>query len=74
MFNDFSICYDEHRNVLTIIKNSQKNAVQKIEGKYGIEIWCDINESPISIIIPDPDVLFGIKQKYLFKLVCNNLT
>ena len=74
MFNNFDICYNEQTNVLTIVKNNQRNAIHKIEGKYGIEIWCDINETPISIIIPDPDVLFGINQKYFFKLVCNSLT
>ena len=74
MFNNFNICYDECRNVLTIVKNTQKHAIQKIEGKYGIEIWCDINETPISIIIPEPDVLFGLNRNYLLKLVCSNLT
>ena len=74
MFNSFNICYDEHRNILTIIKNTQKHAIHKIEGKYGIEIWCDINDTPISIAIPDPDVLFGLHRSYLLKLVCSNLT
>lgn len=74
MFNNFDICYDEQRNILTIVKNTQKHAVHKIEGKYGIEIWCDINETPIFIMIPDPDVLFGLNRSYLLKLVCNSLT
>lgn len=74
MFNSFNICYDEQRNILHIIKNTQKHAIHKIEGKYGIEIWCDINDAPISIIVPDPDVLFGLHKNYLLKLVCGNLT
>lgn len=74
MFNGFNICYDEQRNILHIIKNTQKHAIRKIEGKYGIEIWCDINDVPISIIVPDPDVLFGLHRNYLLKLVCSNLT
>lgn len=73
MFNNsFNICYNESLNSLTILKNNRNDAVKKIDGKYGIEIWCDINNIPTSIIIPDPDILLGLDQHYLKKLTCNN--
>lgn len=74
MFNKFDLCYNDNTNTLTIEKNIHKNIVHKIEGKYGIEIWCDINETPILIIIPDADVLLGIHRKYLLQLACDNFT
>ena len=74
MFGDssFNICYNENLGTLTILKKNRSNAVIKIDGKYGIEIWCDINNIPTSIIIPDAEIVLGLDQQYLQKLTCNN--
>lgn len=70
--NSFDICYNENLSTLTILKNNRGNAVKKIDGKYGIEIWCDINNVPTVITIPDPEAILGLDKHYLQKLTCNN--
>ena len=51
--------YNENKNELRFIKKNQGNIAKTIPGKYGIEMGLNIQEEPIYISIPDPDIVFG---------------
>ena len=59
------VCYDNKTQTLHIVNMNALKGYHKIEGKYGIEAWCDIEGTPKSILIPEADILFGIKSKFL---------
>ena len=63
MQNNFNIFLDTEEDTLNIIKTPSKNPVTTIEGKYGIEFKLDINGNTVEIIIPEPDILFGVNIK-----------
>ena len=56
----YNIFIDYEEDTLNIIKVPSKNPVSIIEGKYGIELGQDINGNTVSIVIPEPDILFGV--------------
>lgn len=51
-------------NTLHICNSKSLSPNKKIEGKYGVEVWYDIEGTPTSISIPEPDVLFGIDEDF----------
>ena len=61
MFSEYKIDYNDKTDELTIIKTTNNDIVKTNKGKYGIEYSVDINDDLISIVIPEPSLLFGIK-------------
>ena len=53
--------YNESKNELRFIKKNQGKVAKTICGKYGIEMALNINEEPIYISIPVPDIVLGFK-------------
>lgn len=62
---NFQIMYDDNEDKLIILKPNSRKFVEKIEGKYGIEVCCDIEGSVFGITIPEPDILFGLNHDIL---------
>lgn len=60
MKNTYNIFIDYEEDTLNIIKSPSKTPVKTFYGKYGIEFGQDINGNVVEIIIPEPDILFGI--------------
>jgi len=71
---NFYVCYDKNLDALEICNNKTINIVKRMTGNYGVEFGFDINDNLISILIPEPDILFGIKPKLLNSFDCNYLT
>ncbi len=65
MKNNFNIFLDTEEDTLNIIKTPSKNPVNTIEGKYGIEFKTDINGNTVEIVIPEPEILFGVDIQYI---------
>ena len=63
MKNNFNIFFDYEDDTLNIVKTPSKNPVKTIQGKYGIEFRQDINHTTVEIIIPEPDILFGVTME-----------
>lgn len=63
MQNGFKLIYNEKDDVLDIIKETSRDSVDCIEGKYGIEFCRDISDNIIRISIPEASVLFGVSEK-----------
>lgn len=57
--------YDYVNDSLMLIKKEEGDIVRRIEGKYGIEIGLSVNDNPISILIPEPEILMGIDIDYI---------
>jgi hypothetical protein len=61
---NWNIEYNEEFDELRFIKNVDTTIVER-RYSYGIEVGLDIYENIISIIIPEPTVLFGVTVKQL---------
>ena len=61
MQNTYSIFIDYEEDTLNFIKTHSKNPVKTIEGKYGIEFHQDINGNTVGIVIPEPEIVFGVR-------------
>lgn len=72
--NNMYACYNDVLDVFEIYNGTDNQVVTKIPGSYGIEMGLDINNNPISILIPEPEHLFGLKSQYLRSFSCNNFT
>ena len=72
--NHMYACYNEVLDRFEIYNGINNQVVTNIKGKYGIEMGLDINNDPVSILIPEPDVLFGIKSQFLRNFSCNHFT
>lgn len=57
---NFNIFLDYEDDTLNIIKTPSKTPVKTLSGKYGIELKQDIDGKTVEIIIPEPDILFGV--------------
>lgn len=62
---NFQIMYNKDEDKLIIFKPNSRNLVEKIEGKYGVEVCRDIEGSVFGMTIPEPDILFGISHDML---------
>ena len=60
MKNNFNIFLDYEDDTLNIIKTPSKNPVKVLAGKYGIEFKQDIDGKTVEIVIPEPEILFGV--------------
>lgn len=60
MQNRYTIFLDYEDDTLNIVKIPSKNAVKILEGKYGIQLKQDINGNTVEIVIPEPEILFGV--------------
>lgn len=69
MQNGFKLIYNEKDDVLDIIKETSRDSVDCIEGKYGIEFCRDISDNIIRISIPEVSVLFGVSEKNIESFV-----
>lgn len=74
MINNSYCCYNEYLDRFEIRSSQPTEVVCKKECNYGIELQFDINMQLIGIIIPEPDILFGINSSFLRNFICNNLT
>lgn len=72
MTQAYNIFIDYEEDTLNIIKVPSKNPVSIIEGKYGIELGQDINGNTVSIVIPEPDILFGVESEYIESFLISN--
>ena len=69
----YEIFIDYEDDTLEIIKTPSKTPIQRIEGKYGIVFCQDINDNTVKIIIPEPEILFGIPIEYLQSFLISNI-
>lgn len=69
----YNIFLDYDDDTFNIVKTPTRKPVQVIEGKYGIEFHTDINGQVVKIVIPEPDVLFGVNMKYIESFLIMNL-
>ena len=60
MQNAYNIFIDYESDTLNIIKTPSKTPVKTIEGKYGIEFHQDIDGNTVEIVIPEPEIVFGV--------------
>lgn len=60
MKNIYNIFLDYEEDTLNIIKTPSKTPVKTIEGKYGIEFHQDIDGGTVKIVIPEPEIVFGV--------------
>lgn len=51
---------DYEEDTLEIVKTPSKKPVQITDGKYGVEFHKDINGHVVKIVIPEPEILFGV--------------
>lgn len=72
--NNMYACYNEILDVFEIYNGVNNQVVTKMPGRYGIEMGLDINNDPISILIPEPENLFGFKSEFLKNFSCNYFT
>ena len=68
----YSIFFDYEDDMLEIIKVPSKTPVKNIEGKYGIIIGQDINGNTVQILIPEPDIIFGIPIEHIESFLISN--
>lgn len=71
MINRCNCYYNENLDIFEIHNGKLRNTISTIQGKYGVELTLDINNEPISILVPEPDRLFGIKSEFLRSFTCN---
>lgn len=60
MLNDYNMYIDYEEDTLEIVKTPSKKPVQIVYGKYGVEFHKDINGHVVKIVIPEPEILFGV--------------
>lgn len=68
----YSIFFDYEDDMLEIIKVPSKTPVKNIEGKYGIIIGQDINGNTVQILIPEPEIIFGIPIEHIESFLISN--
>ena len=68
----YSIFFDYEDDMLEIIKVPSKTPVKNIEGKYGIIIGQDINGNTVQILIPEPEIIFGIPVEHIESFLISN--
>ena len=73
MKNTYNIFIDYEEDTLNFIKTPSKNPVKTIEGKYGIEFHQDINGNTVEIVIPEPEIVFGVKIEDIESFLVVNL-
>ena len=72
MINNTYCCYNEYIDAFEIRNGQPRGVVKTEEVNYGITFQFDINEELIAIIIPEPDILFGLHATLLKNFNCNN--
>lgn len=60
MQNKYDIIMDYEEDSLVILKTPSRNPVQLTDGKYGVEFHEDIYGHVVKIVIPEPEILFGV--------------
>lgn len=73
MKNTYNIFIDYEEDTLNFIKIPSKNPVKTIEGKYGIELHQDVNGNTVEIVIPEPEIVFGVKIEDIESFLVVNL-
>lgn len=73
MKNTYNIFIDYEEDTLNFIKIPSKNPVKTIEGKYGIEFHQDVNGNTVEIVIPEPEIVFGVKIEDIESFLVVNL-
>lgn len=68
----YNIFLDYEDDVLEIIKVPSKTPVKDIEGKYGIIFSQDINDNTVKIMIPEPEIIFGVPIEYIETFLISN--
>lgn len=68
----YNIFLDYEDDVLEIIKVPSKTPVKNIEGKYGIIFSQDINGNTVKIMIPEPEIIFGVPIEYIETFLISN--
>lgn len=73
MKNTYTIFLDYEEDTLNFIKTPSKNPVKTITGKYGIQFNQDINGNTVEIIIPEPEIVFGVSLEDIESFLIVNL-
>lgn len=73
MKNSYNIFIDYEEDTLNLIKTPSKSPVKTIEGKYGIELQQDVNGNTVGIIIPEPEIVFGVRIEDIESFLVVNL-
>ena len=60
MQNTYNIFINYEDKTLEMIKTPSRVPVNVVTGKYGIEFHQDINNHTVKIVIPEPEILFGV--------------
>lgn len=68
----YNIFLDYEDDTLEIIKVPSKAPVKDIEGKYGIILSQDINGNTVKIVIPEPEIIFGVPIEYIETFLISN--
>lgn len=71
---DYEVYYNIEKDELIIYKkdgNLSNKVVDTIEGKYGIELACNIYENPLKMIIYDATTTLGFTQDLLISFACD---
>ena len=68
----YNIFLDYEDDVLEIIKVPSKTPVKNVEGKYGIIFSQDINGNTVKIMIPEPEIIFGVPIEYIETFLISN--
>lgn len=68
----YNIFLDYEDDTLEIIKVPSKTPVKDIEGKYGIILSQDINGNTVKIVIPEPEIIFGVPIEYIETFLISN--
>lgn len=74
MIKNTYCCYNEYSDKFEIRNGEPRHVVNTEECNYGIQLQFDINNELIAIIIPEPNILFGIDSILLQAFDCNNFT
>ena len=72
MINEVYCCYNKYLEALEIRKSEPCAVATTEEYNYGVQLQFDINMNLVGIIIPEPEVLFGVDLKYLREFTCHN--
>ncbi len=73
MKNTYTIFLDYEEDTLNFIKTPSKNPVKTIAGKYGIQLHQDINGNTVEIVIPEPEIVFGVSLEDIESFLIVNL-
>lgn len=73
MKNTYTIFLDYEEDTLNFIKTPSKNPVKTITGKYGIQFNQDINGNTVEIIIPEPEIVFGVSLEDIESFLIVNI-